>query len=50
MKRTTLTPVALTGLMLSGCVSTRVPHTAYLPTVQRKGEAEAQLATNLNAS
>ena len=36
--------------MLSGCVNTLVPLTAYLTTVQRKGEAEAQLATNLNAS
>ena len=42
--------LVLTGLSISGCVSTLVPHTAYLPSVQRKGDIEAKLASNLNLS
>lgn len=34
-------------LLLTGCVTTLVPHAPYLPAVEKRGEVEVQVASNL---
>ena len=40
----------LTATLFTGCAPTLVPHTAYLPTIQDRGQAEIQASTGLNGS
>jgi len=36
--------------LLTGCAPTLVPHTAYLPTIRDRGQAEIRVSTGFNGS
>ena len=38
----------LTVTLLTGCAPTLVPHTAYLPTIRDRGQAEIRVSTGFN--
>ena len=38
----------LTATLLTGCAPTLVPHTAYLPTIRDRGQAEIRVSTGFN--
>ena len=40
----------LTTTLLAGCAPTLVPHTAYLPTIRDRGQAEIRVSTGFNGS
>ena len=40
----------LTATLLTGCAPTLVPHTAYLPTIRDRGQAEIRVSTGFNGS
>ena len=40
----------LTATLLMGCARTLVPHTAYLPTIRDRGQAEIRVSTGFNSS
>ena len=40
----------LAAALLTGCAPTLVPHTAYLPTIRDRGQAEIRVSTGFNGS